>query len=95
MSDEYTPQAAALISGYMEHLQAQLEKANAEAATIKEKYMRLAAAIQELKDALNENGEYSICRSDREPMGIGECIFVGNILERISAELPAPAKGAA
>lgn len=43
----------------------------------------LIESINGLKSLLGDEGEYSICRSDRKPMWIGDSLVVGSVLERI------------
>jgi len=48
--------------------------------------------ISKLKKHLGSDGNYSICRSDKEPMNIFEVIMIGNIFEELD-ELIKKAKG--
>ena len=43
----------------------------------------LIESINGLKSLLGDEGEYSICRSDRTPMGMGDGFVVGSVFERI------------
>jgi len=52
----------------------------------KAKYTALSEATGKLKDMLGV-GEYCITRNDREPMGWGEMIMLGDVLEDISKHL--------
>ena len=52
----------------------------------KAKYTALSEATGKLKDMLGE-GEYCITRVDKEPMGWGEMIMLGDVLEEISNHL--------
>ena len=45
--------------------------------------------ILELKKLLGENGNYSISRSDKNPMHFWELIAIGSLLEKIDNELEA------
>lgn len=44
----------------------------------------LTQEVRKLKMLLDENGEYSICRSDKNPMGWADLMTVGNVLENLS-----------
>jgi hypothetical protein len=44
---------------------------------------QLMAAIDKLRKHLGWNGEYSVCRSDGEPMEIWESLMLGNIMQDI------------
>lgn len=53
----------------------------------------LITNITELKTILSTDGEYSICRTDRKSMNLGDEMFIGSILEKIdSAIKDAPAE---
>ena len=52
----------------------------------KAKYTELSESVGKLKDMLG-TGDYAIARCDKESMGIGEVIEVGNVLEEISNQL--------
>jgi hypothetical protein len=47
----------------------------------------LVEAVEVLRQHLDNDGEYSICRSDHKPMGLGEVIGVGEAMERIDRAL--------
>ena len=58
----------------------EIDRLSKENATIKEH-------IRELKKMLSSDGEYSICRSDHEPISIIESVFVGDVLEKLSVDI--------
>ena len=49
----------------------------------------LVKSVQALKALLGDEGEYSIARSDRQPMWIGDSLVVGSVLERIDNAIKA------
>jgi len=56
----------------------------------KEKKMdNLIEEIRKLKSLLSESGPYSVVRSDQEPIGLGEALYLGSIFETIDQELNA------
>jgi hypothetical protein len=46
-------------------------------------------AMRKLRAHLSTDGEYSICRSDKEPMFIGDSIVLGTLFEAIDKWLEA------
>ena len=52
----------------------------------KVKYTALSGSVGKLKDMLG-TGNYCITRVDREPMGLGEMIMLGDVLANISGHL--------
>ena len=49
----------------------------------------LIEEIRKLKSLLSKSGPYSVVRSDQEPMGLGETLYLGSIFETIDQELDA------
>ena len=49
----------------------------------------LIESINGLKSLLGDEGEYSICHSDRTPMGMGDGFVVGSVFERIDKAITA------
>lgn len=54
---------------------------------MKRKLEKCQEAIIKLKEQLGESGQYSIIRTDRNPMSLPESIFISNLLEKIDETL--------
>jgi len=48
---------------------------------------RLTKPVNKLKHHLSDEGDYSIARTDKQTMGWGEVMMIGNILEEIDEAL--------
>ena len=48
---------------------------------------KLREPVLALKYHLSDEGEYSVSRTDKKPMGWGEVIMIGNIFEEIDEAL--------
>ncbi|MBK9497484.1 MAG: hypothetical protein IPO08_23760 [Xanthomonadales bacterium] len=55
--------------------------------TEKQAVNELVDSVVALRDLLGETGDYGICRNDKTPMGWGDLMQVGGVLERVSVAL--------
>ena len=45
--------------------------------------LTIEQAITKLKELLSPSGNYSVCRKDKQPMGLGDQMIVGEVFENI------------
>lgn len=88
--------AVRALTAQLEAVTAEQDAARAEVARLKAALTALSKPVNELKYHLSKDGEFSICRTDKEDMGWGDTMVLGKIVEDIDAALrgdTAPATG--